>query len=113
MCHIKIWKSIAAIKNKSIEKKEKGFAYLKQCQKLRKLYDHDSNDNDNNGNYDTNKWYPANIYLFKVNNRDSRKRFGICSKLTIKVPEQRNWCSSGHFIIDFEHISYPFLVFIL
>ena len=30
------------------------------------------------------------IYLFKVNNRDSRKRFGICSKLTIKVPEQRN-----------------------
>ena len=31
--------------------------------------------------------YPANIYLFKFNNRDSRKRCEICSKLTIKAPE--------------------------
>ena len=29
--------------------------------------------------------YPDNIYLFKVNNRDTRKRCGICSKLTIKT----------------------------
>ena len=29
---------------------------------------------------------PANIYLFKVNNR--RKRCEICSKLTIKTPER-------------------------
>ena len=32
---------------------------------------------------------PANISLFKVNNRNTRKRFEICSKLTIKTPEQR------------------------
>ena len=33
----------------------------------------------------------ANIYLFKVNNRDTRKRCEICSKLTIKTPERRHW----------------------
>ena len=27
--------------------------------------------------------YPVNVYLFKVNNRNTRKRCGICSKLTI------------------------------
>ena len=36
-----------------------------------------------------NKPFPANIYLFKVNNRNTRrKKFKICSKLTIKTPEQ-------------------------
>ena len=34
--------------------------------------------------------FPGNIYLFKVNNRDSRKRCEICSKLTIKTPERRH-----------------------
>ena len=34
--------------------------------------------------------YPANICLFKVNNRNSRKRCEICSKLTIKTPERRH-----------------------
>ena len=33
--------------------------------------------------------YPANIYLFKVDNKNSRKRYEICSKLTIKTPERR------------------------
>ena len=33
--------------------------------------------------------FPANIYLFKVNNRNTRKRCEICSKLTTKTPEQR------------------------
>ena len=33
--------------------------------------------------------YPDNIYLFKVNNRNTRKRFGIASKLTMKTPERR------------------------
>ena len=28
--------------------------------------------------------YPANMYLFKVNNRNTRKRCEICSKITIK-----------------------------
>ena len=29
--------------------------------------------------------FPANIYLFKVNNRNTRKSCEICSKLTIKL----------------------------
>ena len=33
---------------------------------------------------------PANIYLFKVNNRSTRKKCEICSKLTIKTPERRH-----------------------
>ena len=31
---------------------------------------------------------PAGIYLLKVNNRNTRTRCEICSKLTIKTPEQ-------------------------
>ena len=31
----------------------------------------------------------ANIYLFKVNNRNTRKMCKICSKLVIKTPERR------------------------
>ena len=30
------------------------------------------------------------IYLFKVNDRNTRKRCEICSKLTIKTPERRH-----------------------
>ena len=32
---------------------------------------------------------PAGIYLFKVNNRNTRTRCKICSKLTLKIPERR------------------------
>ena len=38
-----------------------------------------------------NKIYPTNIYLFKVSNKNTRKRCEICSKLTIKTPERRHW----------------------
>ena len=31
--------------------------------------------------------YPANIYLFKINNRDTRKRCPIYSTLTIEIPD--------------------------
>ena len=31
---------------------------------------------------------PAGNYLFKVNNKNTRKRCEICSKLTIKIPER-------------------------
>ena len=58
----------------------------------------------------------AKIYLFKVIIETlTRKRWEICSKLTIKTPEQRQWHRSGVFIIDFEHIhiSELFLVFLL
>ena len=50
------------------------------------------------------------MYLFKVNNRNTRKKCEICSKLTIKTPERRR---SGVFIVNFEHISHLFLVFLL
>ena len=33
----------------------------------------------------------AGIYLLKVNNRNTRTRCEICSKLTIKTPERRHW----------------------
>ena len=32
---------------------------------------------------------PANMYLYKVSNRNTTKKCKICSKLTMKVPEQR------------------------
>ena len=55
--------------------------------------------------------HPAGNYLFKVNNRNTRTRCEICSKLTIKEPEQRR--SSGVFIVNFEHISHLALVILL
>ena len=39
--------------------------------------------------FETMRTYPANFYLFKVNNRNTPKRCEICSKLTIKTPERR------------------------
>ena len=56
---------------------------------------------------------PANIFLFKVNNRNTRKRCKIFSKLTIKTPERRRWRRSGVFTVNFENISHLFLVFLL
>ena len=37
----------------------------------------------------------------------------MCSKLTIKTPEQHHWRRSGIFIVNFEHISHLVLVFLL
>ena len=36
----------------------------------------------------SDRWrnYPANIYLFKVNNENTIKRYEVCLKLTIKTP---------------------------
>ena len=48
----------------------------------------------------------ANIYLFKDNNGDIRKRCEICSKLTIKTQERRQWLGPGFFIINFEHFTH-------
>ena len=44
---------------------------------------------------------PAGIYLFKVNNRNTRTRCEICSKLTIKIPERRSSAS----IVNFEQVN--------
>ena len=56
---------------------------------------------------------PVGIYLLKVNNRNTRTRFEICSKLTIKTPERRHQHRSGIFIVNFERISHLVLVFLL
>ena len=53
--------------------------------------------------------FPANIYLFQVNNRNTG-RCEICSKLTIKTSERRYWCCSGVFIVNFEYIWHLVLV---
>ena len=55
----------------------------------------------------------AGIYLLKVNNRNTRTRCEICSKLTLKTPEPCHWRRSGVFIVNFEHISHLVLVFLL
>ena len=56
---------------------------------------------------------PARNYMFNVSNRSTRTRCEICSKLTIKTPERRQWRRSGVFIVNFEHISHLGLVFLL
>ena len=57
--------------------------------------------------------HSANIYLFKVNNRSTRKGWEVCSELTMETSERCHWRRSGVFSVNFEHISHPFLVFIL
>ena len=51
--------------------------------------------------------------MFKVNNRNTRTRYEIYSKLTVKTPERRQWYCSGVFIVNFEHISHLNLVFLM
>ena len=63
-------------------------------------------------------WYPikhipAGNYVFKVNTRNIRTRCEICSKLTGKVPQRRQWCRCDIFIINFKHILRLALVFLL
>ena len=55
---------------------------------------------------------PVGIYLLKVNYRNTRTRYEICSKLTINTSE-RCWGRSDVFIVNFEHISLLVLVFLL
>ena len=53
---------------------------------------------------------PAGIYLLKVNNRNTRTRCKICLKLTIKIPEQRQYLKIFHTlfycvsIVNLEHV---------
>ena len=62
-------------------------------------------------------WYatttPAGICLLKMNNRNTRARCEICSKLIIKTLERRHRRRSGVFIVNFEHISHLVLVCLL
>ena len=40
-------------------------------------------------------YIPANIYLFKVNNRNTRRRCEICSKLSIRAPGWHQGLTNG------------------
>ena len=57
--------------------------------------------------------FPAEIYLLKVNNRNTRTRCEICSKLTTNTPEQRKWHCSGVFIVNLEHMSHLAVMILL
>ena len=50
--------------------------------------------------------FPANIYMFKVNNRNTRTRCEICLKLTVKTPFSRV------FIVDFEQVHVSWVLFL-
>ena len=56
---------------------------------------------------------PAGTYMFNVNNRNTRTRYEICSKLAIKTPQRRQWRLSDIFIVYFEYISHFVLLFLL
>ena len=51
--------------------------------------------------------------MFKVNNRNTRKRYEMCSKLTITTPEGRQSPRSDVFIVNFEANPHHALVFLL
>ena len=61
------------------------------------------------------KWtaQPGITWNCQVNNRNTRTRCEICSKLIIKTPERPDWYRSGVFVVNFEHVSYLDLVFLL
>ena len=55
----------------------------------------------------------SNIYLFKINDRKSRKSCEICSKLTIKTPERRQGRRFGVLLLTLNIFHTVFLVFLL
>ena len=58
--------------------------------------------------------FPANIYFFKVNNRNIKKRCETSSKFAIKTLERRHRRHSGVFIAHLFHIFHAFFsVFIV
>ena len=58
------------------------------------------------------RFLPADIYLLKVNNRNTSTRCEIYLKLTIKTAERRHWRRSGVFIVNFKHILNLVLAFL-
>ena len=56
---------------------------------------------------------PDDNYMFKVNNKNTKTRCEICSKLTIKTSEWGHWCCSDLINNNFEHTSHLLLVFLL
>ena len=45
---------------------------------------------------------PLNIYLLKVSNINTGTKCEICSKLTIKTTQRRQWGGSDAFVVNFE-----------
>ena len=56
---------------------------------------------------------PANNYMSKVNNRNTRTRCEIFSELSMKTPETCQQHHSVVFIVNFEHISQLDLMLLL
>lgn len=57
--------------------------------------------------------YATTIYLFEVNNKSTRNRCEIYSKLPTKIPDRRQCYHSGVFIVYLELFSHLFLAFAL
>ena len=57
--------------------------------------------------------YPTGNYIFKFNNSNTRTMCEICSNLTIKTAERRQWHRSGVFFVKLEHILHLVLVILL
>ena len=54
---------------------------------------------------------PNAIYLLKDSNKNAWTRCEICSKLTIKTPERRQWHCSVVFIVNCGHLSHLVICF--
>ena len=50
---------------------------------------------------ETKSWHRANKYMLKDHNRNTRTRWGINSKLTIKTQGRRRWPRYDAFIVNF------------
>ena len=57
--------------------------------------------------------YWASIYLLKVTDGNTRWKCEICLKLIIKTPDYCHWRHSGVLTVNFKHISYLALVFLV
>ena len=60
-------------------------------------------------NLKLSNYVPTDNCMFNNNNKNTRTRCEVCSKLTKKTPER----CSGVFIVNYEHISHFVLVFLL
>ena len=57
--------------------------------------------------------YPAGVYLFKVNNENTRTICEICSVLTLNAPERRQRRGPGVLVFNLQQIPRIVLVFYL
>ena len=55
-------------------------------------------------------YIPANICLFKVNNRNTKKKVWNMFKVNNKIPEKRHWRRSGFFLLTLNIFHTFFLI---